>query len=71
MGNRNFEDVVRQIASSEEDVDRVLAAARLERREAEPRHLNAQQKMTLLTVLLAILGGSVFLLLFWLPPFIF
>lgn len=35
IDNRSFEDVVRSITQSEEDVDRILKAARLERIESE------------------------------------
>ena len=35
IDNRSFEEVVRSITQSEEDVDRILKAARLERIESE------------------------------------
>ena len=48
MDERKFTDVVKSIASSEKDVDKVLSAARLLRYEGESRKLNAAQKMELI-----------------------
>lgn len=48
MDERKFTDVVKSIASSEKDVDKVLDAARLLRHEGESRKLNAAQKMELI-----------------------
>lgn len=53
---RIFEDVVRSIAESEEDVDKILSAARLERHEGPGRHMTGDQKFNLLCLLLAV-GG--------------
>ena len=59
---RKFEDVVKSIASSEKDVDKVLEAARLLRHEGESRKLNAEQKADLIelgifaAILIAFLG---------------
>ncbi len=47
MDERKFTDVVKSIASSEKDVDKVLDAARLLRHEGESRKLNAAQKLDL------------------------
>lgn len=52
---RDFEEVVRGIASCEEDVDKVLAAARLERREGPPRYLTAEQKIGMVAMVLGFL----------------
>ncbi len=59
---RTFEEVVRSIAASEMDVDKILAAARLERHEAPDRHLDGEQKYTLLC---ALLGAGVLLGFFY------
>lgn len=48
MDERKFTDVVKSIANSEKDVDKVLDAARLLRHEGESRKLNAAQKMELI-----------------------
>ncbi len=64
MENRNFEDVVRSIASSEDDVDKVLKAARLERHEAN--RMTGEQKLSLAIaalialVLIVVFGGMIF-----------
>lgn len=66
---RKFEEVVQTIRNAENDVDKVLSAARLERHEGPPRYLSADQKMSViycafgLTAFLALLG-------FLLAPFI-
>jgi len=54
---RKFEDVVRSIARSEEDVDKLLAAARLTRHEGPDRRMTGDQKAELL-------GGLIFALTF-------
>lgn len=41
--NRTFEEVVTSIVKAEDDVDKILQAARLERHESSTR-LNAEQK---------------------------
>lgn len=48
MDERKFTDVVKSIASSEKDVDKVLDAARLLRREGKDRHLSADQKLEII-----------------------
>lgn len=59
---RKFADVVKSIASSEEDVDKVLDAARLIRHEGENRKMSAEQKVGLIemglcvAILLGLLG---------------
>lgn len=49
--NRNFDDVIRGLENAEQDVDKVLKAARLERHESS--RLTAQQKMSIITLVLA------------------
>lgn len=44
--NRAFEDVVRSIAQSEDDVDKILKAARLERIETAQRKNDRFEKIT-------------------------
>lgn len=56
---RSFEEVVRNIAASEEDVDKVLKAARLERHETS--RMTGEQKLTLILSL----AGIIALLLFF------
>lgn len=56
---RKFADVVRSIATSEEDVDKILNAAKLDRHEAPSTKLSASQKMELIfgcMILIGILG---------------
>lgn len=59
---RKFEDVVQTIKCAEDDVDKVLDAARLLRHEGESRNLSAQQKADLIetgifaAILIAFLG---------------
>ena len=66
---RKFNEVVETIRNAEEDVDKVLSAARLQRHKGPPRYLSADQKMSViycafgLTAFLAFLG-------FLLTPFI-
>jgi len=64
---RKFTDVVEQIKSSEEDVDKVLTAARLNRHEGPPRYLSAQQKMDLLGGLMLLVGVGMMVLLLLSP----
>ncbi len=45
---RRFTDVVDTINNAENDVDKVLKAARLERNEGGDRHLTAEQKSDLI-----------------------
>lgn len=66
---RKFEDVVRSIAASEEDVDKILTAARLERHEGPPRYLNAEQKMSVIYCAFG-LAGLISLFAFFLTPVI-
>lgn len=54
--DRTFEEVVRSIAASESDVDKILAAARLERNEGPNRHMTGKEKYDLLLLLIIILG---------------
>ena len=66
MDERKFTDVVKSIASSEKDVDKVLDTARLLRHEGESRKLNAAQKMELIEEIIfaaIILGAFGWLLL--------
>lgn len=56
--NRNFDDVIRGLENAEQDVDKVLKAARLERHESS--RLTAQQKMSIITLILA--GALCFLI---------
>lgn len=58
MKERSFEEVVRSIAASEEDVDKLLAAARLERHEGPGRYMTGEQKYVLLC---ALIGAGAFL----------
>lgn len=53
---RKFEDVVRSIANSEEDVDKILAAARLTRHEAPGSKLTGQQKADLIAGFMFLIG---------------
>jgi len=65
MDNRKFEEVVRGIVSAEKDVDKVLAAAKLTRKERE--RMDTTDIMALMTMGLMILMGLLFLVgLFWL-----
>lgn len=64
MGKRDFDDVVKQIESSEKDVDKVLGAARLERHEGAPRYLSAEQKVNLLWGLIGLAAFA--MLIVWL-----
>lgn len=50
---RTFEEVVRSIAASEDDVDKILAAARLERNPGPARHMTGDQKYYLFCALIA------------------
>ncbi len=59
---RTFEEVVRSITESEEDVDKILAAARLERNEGPSRHMTGDQKYVLLG---ALIGVAAFLGFFY------
>lgn len=52
---RDFEEVIRGITSCEEDVDKVLKAARLERHEGPPRYLTAEQKIGMVAMVLGFL----------------
>lgn len=56
MDERKFTDVVKSIASSEKDVDKVLDAARLLRHEGESRKLNAEQKTNLIELCILVAG---------------
>ena len=49
--NRNFDDVIRGLENAEQDVDKVLKAARLERHESS--RLTAHQKTSIITLVLA------------------
>jgi len=62
--DRKFTDVVDAIGSAEKDVDKVLAAARLERRQGPSTRLSADQKFNLL---LAFMGMAFFLAMFLVP----
>lgn len=57
---KTFEEAVTEIEDAEKNVDKVLEAARLERHEAAPRYLNAEQKMEIIMVLIlafAVIGA--------------
>lgn len=56
--NRAFEDVVRSIAKSEEDVDAILKAARLTRQE-KANALTAEYKFWLGVIALCVIGPAV------------
>jgi len=56
---RRFQDVVDTIGKAEEDVDKVLDAARLERHEGPSMRLNAEQKYTIIMTLIG--AGSILL----------
>lgn len=46
--NRTFEDVVKSICQSEEDVNKILKAAKLDRHESPGTRLSAEQKTDLI-----------------------
>lgn len=58
--NRSFEEVVRGIGLAEDDVDKVLKAARLERNEGQSNKLSAEQKTSIIFGILGLLGACVF-----------
>ena len=66
---RKFYDVVQTIKGAEDDVDKVLEAARLLRHEGESRKLNAEQKAEIIDSIifsLTVFGimGAIMLLVF-------
>lgn len=61
MDERKFTDVVKSIASSEKDVDKVLEAARLLRHEGESRKLGAEQKAEIIISAMILFGGCAFM----------
>lgn len=62
MDNRNFSQVVETIEGAEKDVDRVLGAARLQRHEGPGSRMTAEQKASLLAMLI---GCGTFLGVLW------
>ncbi len=65
MDERKFKEVVRGIENAEKDVDKVLAAAKLERKERS--QMEVEDIMALMAMGLMILMGLLFLVgLFWL-----
>lgn len=67
---RKFEEVVETIKNAEEDVDKVLSAARLERHEGPPRYLSAEQKMSIIYCLFGLIGWLAFLGFMLVPYFV-
>lgn len=65
---RKFQDVVDTIDKAEQDVDKVLDAARLERKEGADRHMTGTQKFYLL---LALIGAASIISFFSLIAFSF
>lgn len=65
---RDFEEVVETIRRAEADVDTVLDAARLERREKPDNRLSAEQKMSVINGVMLLIG-FLGLLAFLLVPF--
>lgn len=67
--NRTFEEVVRSIASSEEDVDRVLKAAKMDRREGDfwERYLMEYQKQSFKETIVSTVFGLAALAMVFVP----
>lgn len=66
---RTFEEVVSSIVKAEEDVDKILQAARLERNESNTR-MNAEQKKEIIGWVLLLIGFISFICVFFLPMFL-
>lgn len=64
--NRTFEEVVTSIVKAEDDVDKILQAARLERHESNTR-LNAEQKKEVIGWAFLLIGFLAFICVFFLP----
>lgn len=66
--NRKFNDVVNDIESAENDVDKVLKAARLERHEGA--RMSAEQKTTIILALIVTFGALMFFFMMFVLPVI-
>lgn len=64
--NRKFRDVVEGITEAERDVDSVLKAARLERYEGT--RLSAEQKMSIITMLIGVIAGLALMFMLFIVP---
>lgn len=64
MDKRHFDEVVKQIKGSNDDVDKVLDAAQLQRHEGPSRRLSADQKSNLLWGLIGLAAFA--MLIVWL-----
>lgn len=64
--SRTFEEVVTSIVKAEDDVDKILQAARLDRHESNTR-MNAEQKKEVIGWVLMLIGFISFICVFFLP----